>query len=163
LNLTIKNGARLAQKGEFTKRAFLSGKLDISQAEAVLDLIPFKNGYLSDLSANNLSGRLSGYLSTIKKEIFDLYSKIIAAVDFPEDVAEPHYEDIEENLISIISKLDSAIKTFSGSNLMRQGIKAAIAGKPNAGKSSLFNALLDMERAIVTNIPGTTRTFCRKQ
>lgn len=157
LNLTISKGARLAERGEFTKRAFLNQKLDLSQAEAVLDLIHAKTDIFSGLSANNLSGRLSEYISEIKHETFELLSKITAAIDFPEDVAEPPYEFVETELESIISKLNRAIATFSNSNLMRQGIKVTIAGKPNAGKSSLFNSLLDINRAIVTNIAGTTR------
>ena len=157
LNITISKGARLAERGEFTKRAFLNQKLDLSQAEAVLDLIHAKTDIFSGLSANNLSGRLSEYISEIKHETFELLSKITAAIDFPEDVAEPPYEFVETELESIISKLNRAIATFSNSNLMRQGIKVTIAGKPNAGKSSLFNSLLDINRAIVTNIAGTTR------
>ena len=157
LNLTISKGARLAERGEFTKRAFLNQKLDLSQAEAILDLIHAKTDIFSGLSANNLSGRLSEYISEIKHETFELLSKITAAIDFPEDVAEPPYEFVETELESIISKLNRAIATFSNSNLMRQGIKVTIAGKPNAGKSSLFNSLLDINRAIVTNIAGTTR------
>lgn len=157
LNLTISHGARLAEKGEFTKRAFLNQKLDLSQAEAVLDLIHSKTDIFSGLSANNLSGRLSQYISEIKKQTFDLLSRINAAIDFPEDVAEPSYEFIEEELSLLVTKLDKAISTFSNSNMMRQGIKVAIAGKPNAGKSSLFNSLLDINRAIVTDIAGTTR------
>ena len=157
LNITISKGARHAERGEFTKRAFLNQKLDLSQAEAVLDLIHAKTDIFSGLSANNLSGRLSEYISEIKHETFELLSKITAAIDFPEDVAEPPYEFVETELESIISKLNRAIATFSNSNLMRQGIKVTIAGKPNAGKSSLFNSLLDINRAIVTNIAGTTR------
>ena len=157
LNLTIAKGARLAERGEFTKRAFLNQKLDLSQAEAVLDLIHSKTDIFSGLSANNLSGRLSQYIAEIKQETFDLLSKITAAIDFPEDVTEPPYEFIETELEKIIAKLNRAIATFSNSNMMRQGIKVTIAGKPNAGKSSLFNSLLDIKRAIVTNIAGTTR------
>ena len=157
LNLTIAKGARLAERGEFTKRAFLNQKLDLSQAEAVLDLIHSKTDIFSGLSANNLSGRLSQYIAEIKQETFDLLSKITAAIDFPEDVTEPPYEFVETELEKIIAKLNRAIATFSNSNMMRQGIKVTIAGKPNAGKSSLFNSLLDINRAIVTNIAGTTR------
>ena len=157
LNLTIAKGARLAERGEGTKRAFLNQQLDLSQAEAVLDLIHSKTDIFSGLSANNLSGRLSQYIAEIKQETFDLLSKITAAIDFPEDVTEPPYEFIETELEKIIAKLNRAIATFSNSNMMRQGIKVTIAGKPNAGKSSLFNSLLDINRAIVTNIAGTTR------
>ena len=157
LDLTIKNGARLAQRGEFTKRAFLNKKLDLSQAEAVLDIIHAKTTDFAQKSANNLSGALTKEISTIKSSIFTLYSRIIAAVDFPEDVVEPEYSYLKEEIEKNLSAIDKILKTANASNIMRQGIKIAIAGCPNAGKSSLFNALLNLERAIVTDIPGTTR------
>lgn len=157
LNLTISKGARPAEKGEFTKRAFLNQKLDLSQAEAVLDLIHSKTDSFSALSACNLAGRLGEYISEIKNQTFELLSRINAAIDFPEDVLEPEYDWLQGQINELIQKIERAISTFSSSNMMRQGIKVAIVGKPNAGKSSLFNAMLDMQRAIVTNIAGTTR------
>lgn len=157
LELTIKNGARLAEKGEFTKRAFLNKKLDLSQAEAVLDLIHSKTTEFAVKSAGNLSGKLSSEVKRIKDELFQLYSKIIAAVDFPEDVQEPEYDFIVSEIQKIITSIDKILAFSKNSNIMRQGIKIAIVGRPNVGKSSLFNTLLNLERAIVTDIAGTTR------
>lgn len=162
LNLTVENGARLAQKGEFTKRAFLNKKLDLSQAEAVLDIIHARTSDFVQKSANNLSGALAKEISAIKSSLFKLYSRIIAAVDFPEDVKEPDYSYLEEEIISANKKIGEILKSADASNIMRQGIKIAIAGCPNAGKSSLFNALLNLERAIVTDIPGTTRDIIQE-
>ncbi len=157
LELTIQNGARLAQRGEFTKRAFLNKKLDLSQAEAVLDIIHAKTDNFAQKSANNLSGALADAIKEIKSSLFTLYSRIIAAVDFPEDVHEPEYSYLESEINSAINSIEKILKNANASNIMRQGIKIAIAGCPNAGKSSLFNALLNLNRAIVTEIPGTTR------
>lgn len=162
LDLTIKNGARLAQKGEFTKRAFLNKKLDLSQAEAVLDLIHAKTTNFAQKSANNLSGSLAREIKDIKSSLFELYSRIIAAVDFPEDVKEPEYDYLEDKIQQSIDAIKKILKNADASNIMRQGIKIAIAGCPNAGKSSLFNALLKLERAIVTDIPGTTRDIIQE-
>lgn len=157
LELTIQNGARIAQKGEFTKRAFLNKKLDLSQAEAVLDIIHAKTTNFAQKSANNLSGALTKEIASIKKGLFNLYSRMIAAIDFPEDVTEPEYSFVENEIKNCIENINKILKNANASNIMRQGIKIAIAGCPNAGKSSLFNALLNLERAIVTDIPGTTR------
>lgn len=162
LDLTIKNGARLAQRGEFTKRAFLNKKMDLSQAEAVLDLIHAKTSNFAQKSANNLSGALAKEIKNIKSALFTLYSRIIAAVDFPEDVAEPEYSYLKSEIEKNILQIGKILKNANASNIMRQGIKIAIAGCPNAGKSSLFNALLNLERAIVTEIPGTTRDIIQE-
>lgn len=162
LELTLKNGARLAQRGEFTKRAFLNKKLDLSQAEAVLDIIHAKTENFAQKSANNLSGALAKAIKEIKSSLFTLYSRIIAAVDFPEDVREPEYSYLEEEIKKNLERIEQILKNANASNIMRQGIKIAIAGCPNAGKSSLFNALLNLNRAIVTEIPGTTRDIIQE-
>ena len=157
LDLTIKHGARHAEKGEFTKRAFLNGKMDLSQAEAVLDLIHAQTEKFAVTSAKNLFGKLSIEVGKIRQEIIDLLSRIIAAVDFPEDVSEPEYTFIEETIENILAKINHILSFSQSSNVFRQGIKIVLAGRPNVGKSSLFNALLNLERAIVTDIAGTTR------
>lgn len=157
LNLIIKNGARIAKKGEFTKRAFLNKKMDLSQAEAVLDIIHSKTSIFAMKNADNLSGALSKHIRSMKETLLNLMSRIIAGIDFPEDVEEPSYSELEFVVRDIISKIDIVLKSANSSNLMRQGIKIAIVGKPNVGKSSLFNSLLSQNRAIVTDIAGTTR------
>lgn len=157
LDLVLKNGARLAERGEFTKRAFLNHKLDLSQAEAVCDLIHAKTQNFAIHSAKNLSGVLSENINEIKKDIFEVLSRIIAGIDFPDDVKEPEYDYLQSEFKNAIFKIDSILECAKSSNILRQGIKIAILGKPNVGKSSLFNALLSMNRAIVTEIAGTTR------
>lgn len=157
LNLILKNGAELAQRGEFTKRAFLNQKLDMGQAEAVLDLIHAKTDKFSKTASQNLSGRLSCYIKELKKDLIEILAKINASLDFPEDVAEPEYNLILEIIENALLKIEKALKGADSSNLMRQGLKIAIIGQTNVGKSSLFNTLLDNERAIVTDIAGTTR------
>ena len=157
LNIVLENGARLAQRGEFTKRAFLNHKIDLSQAEAVLDLINAKTQKSAQGAANNLSGALKVKIEKIKDEISSILGKIIASLDFPEDVAEVEYEEIIEKTQSAIDEINDILKNARMHNILRQGIKIAIAGRPNAGKSSLFNKLLNIDRAIVTEIEGTTR------
>ena len=157
LELVVNNGARMAEKGEFTKRAFLNKKLDLSQAEAVADLIHSKTQNFAKQSAKNLSGVLSKKISEIRQDIFETLSKIIAGIDFPEDVKEPEYGDLIKDFENQINKIDTILANAKSSNIMRQGIKIAIVGKPNVGKSSLFNTLLNLDRAIVTDIAGTTR------
>lgn len=157
LDLVLKNGARMAERGEFTKRAFMNKKLDLSQAEAVCDLIHAKTQNFAVQSAKNLSGVLSEKVKEIKKDIFEVLSRIIAGIDFPDDVKEPEYQYLEDEFQKAIEKIEGILACAKSSNVLRQGIKIAIVGKPNVGKSSLFNALLSLNRAIVTDIAGTTR------
>ncbi len=157
LELVLNCGARLAQRGEFTKRAFLNHEIDLSQAEAVLDLINAKTSKSAQGAANNLSGALKTKIDEIKTKISELLGKIIASLDFPEDVAEVEYSEIKEKTLNAIDEIQEILKNARAHNILRQGIKIAIVGRPNAGKSSLFNALLNLKRAIVTEIEGTTR------
>lgn len=157
LDLVFECGARPAERGEFTKRAFLNHKLDLSQAEAVCDLIHAKTQNFAIQSAKNLSGVLAEKIQEIKKDIFEVLSKIIAGIDFPEDVKEPEYGYLQIEFEKAIKKIEEILSFAKSSNIQRQGIKIAIVGKPNVGKSSLFNALLSLNRAIVTDIAGTTR------
>ena len=162
LDLTIKNGARMAERGEFTKRAFLNKKLDLSQAEAVADLIHAKTRSFAIQSAKNLSGVLRDKVCEIKGQIFETLSRIVAGIDFPEDVAEPEYSYLVECFEKSLSEIDRILASARSSNIMRQGIKVAIVGRPNVGKSSLFNSLLNANRAIVTDIAGTTRDVIKE-
>lgn len=162
LDIVLKNGARMAERGEFTKRAFLNKKMDLSQAEAVADLIHAKTKDFAKQSAKNLSGVLAEKIKEIREDIFNVLSKIIAGIDFPEDVSEPEYSYLISEFEKAIAKIDKILACADSSNIMRQGIKIAIVGKPNVGKSSLFNTLLNVERAIVTDIAGTTRDVLKE-
>jgi tRNA modification GTPase len=162
LDVVLKNGARMAERGEFTKRAFLNKKMDLSQAEAVADLIHAKTKDFAKQSAKNLSGVLGQKIKEIREDIFNVLSKIIAGIDFPEDVKEPEYDYLITEFEKAIGKIDNVLAGANSSNIMRQGIKIAIVGKPNVGKSSLFNTLLNVERAIVTDIAGTTRDVLKE-
>ena len=162
LNIVLSNGARMAERGEFTKRAFLNKRMDLSQAEAVADLIHSKTRDFAKVSVKNLSGVLKEKINNIRNDIFEVLSKITAGIDFPEDVKEPEYTYLIEQFDRIIAEIDSVLSNADTSNIMRQGISVTIAGKPNVGKSSLFNALLSLDRAIVTDIAGTTRDVLRE-
>lgn len=162
LEVVLKNGARIAERGEYTKRAFLNKKLDLSQAEAVADLIHAKTKDFAKQSARNLSGVLSSKVKEIRADIFRVLSNIVAGIDFPDEVQEPDYSYLIDEFEKAIEKIDSILKCAQTSNIMRQGIKIAIAGKPNVGKSSLFNKLLNVERAIVTDVAGTTRDVLKE-
>ena len=162
LSLVLKNGARIAERGEFTKRAFLNKKMDLSQAEAVADLIHAKTRNFAMQSAKNLSGILRDKILEIKGGIFETLSRIVAGIDFPEDVAEPEYSYLIESFEKSLAEIDKILSCARSSNIMRQGIKVAIVGRPNVGKSSLFNSLLNANRAIVTDIAGTTRDVIKE-
>lgn len=162
LDLVLKNGARMAERGEFTKRAFLNKKMDLSQAEAVADLIHAKTQNFAIQSAKNLSGVLYRKVNEIRSKIFNSLSLIIAAIDFPEDVNEPSYDLLISQFEETVKEVDSVLACAKSSDILRQGIKVAIVGKPNVGKSSLFNKLLNAKRAIVTDIAGTTRDVLKE-
>ena len=158
LDLCLKNGARLAEPGEFTKRAFLNGRIDLTQAESVIDLINAKSEREAKSGIKQLEGFLSEEIGKIKQEIMDVMIKIEVTIDYPEyDVEDATNAEIDTMLYSVKSKLEKLERSFDNGKLIKEGIKTAIIGKPNAGKSSLLNAILKEDRAIVTNIEGTTR------
>ena len=161
LDIVLKNGARMAQRGEFTKRAFLNKKLDLSQAEAVDDLIHSKTSEFAVQSAKNLSGVLAQKIKEIRTKVFEIASRIVAGIDFPEDVAEPEYSYLIEHFEKSLKEIDEILKSAKSSDILRQGIKIAIAGRPNVGKSSLFNSLGKKQQAIVSSRQGTTRDVNR--
>ena len=162
LDLVLKNGARMAERGEYTKRAFLNKKLDLSQAEAVADLIHAGTRNFAIQSAKNLSGVLAEKINEIKKEIFEVLSRIVAGIDFPDEVAEPEYDYLIKSFEHSLSEIDRILACAKSSDILRQGVKVAIVGRPNVGKSSLFNRLLNIDRAIVTDIAGTTRDVIKE-
>lgn len=158
LALVLRKGARLAEPGEFTKRAFLNGRLDLSQAEAVIDIIKAKTDRSFDVAMSQLEGALSLRVTEIRQKLLDLLVDITVNIDYPdEDIEELTYDKIEENILLIGEIIEKLLSTADTGRMIREGIRVAIVGKPNVGKSSLMNSLLRETRAIVTEIPGTTR------
>ena len=154
----ILSRTRLAERGEFTKRAFLNGRLDLSQAQAVLDIIQSKTDAALRIAEGKLSGSLSNELKKLRQLILDADSHIEAVIDFPEDDLDSiEMDELKQLIDDVIDALDKMLATETSGRIMREGLRTAIIGKPNVGKSSLLNVLLRSERAIVTDIPGTTR------
>jgi tRNA modification GTPase len=157
LQQCLKHGARIARAGEFTQRAFLSGRLDLTQAEAVLDLIQAKTSRQSRIAVSTLSGHLGGRIRETRKNLIALLSSIVAGIDFPEEVGDAPVEEIRGVIAHSLARLEELNRTARSGRFLREGVRLAIVGRPNAGKSSLLNQLLKFDRAIVTEIPGTTR------
>ncbi len=159
LQLCLTKGARMAERGEFSKRAFLNGRIDLSQAEAITDLISAKNDYAASLALKGIQGNISHCIEDLREDLIQIITQIEVNIDYPE------YDDVEEltadSLLprsqSLLDKMNKIIESSKNVHLLKDGISTVIIGKPNVGKSSLLNALLDEEKAIVTDIAGTTR------
>lgn len=164
LELVIRKGARIADPGEFTKRAFLNGRIDLTQAEAVMDVIQAKNQYALQSSVSQLKGSLVSKIKKLREEILYEMAFIESALDDPEHYSLDGYAQIlREKLLHFIEKADRLLISSEEGKILREGIRTAIIGKPNAGKSSLMNALLGNQRAIVTEMAGTTRDILEEQ
>ena len=159
LNLCLRKGARMAEHGEFSKRAFLNGRIDLSQAEAISDLISAKNDYASSLALKGIQGHISHFIEDLREDLIQIITQIEVNIDYPE------YDDVEELTASSLlpksqglqEKMEHIINSSKNVHLLKDGISTVIIGKPNVGKSSLLNALLNEDKAIVTDIAGTTR------
>ena len=160
LGLTLARGARHAEPGEFTKRAFLNGRLDLAQAEAVLDLIQSRTDKAVGVALGQMEGGLSQEVQALREQLVDTLVQVEAAIDFPEEEIELlQREELARNVVGIVERISLLINSYEWGRLIREGVRVCIVGRPNVGKSSLMNALLGVDRAIVTATPGTTRDF----
>ena len=158
LSLALSFGARLAEPGEFTKRAFLNGRIDLAEAQGVMDVIAAKTEASLRLAAGHLSGRFSAHIRAMREKVLAIIAHLEVTIDFPEDdVDEVVAEDVRRDVTKILTAIEEMLSTESAGRILRDGLTTAIVGRPNVGKSSLLNALLREERAIVTDVPGTTR------
>ena len=158
LQVLLSLGVRLADPGEFTKRAFLNGRIDLTQAEAIIDIIEAKTEDSLSLAMNQLDGTVSGFVKDLREQLIAMIAHLEVTIDYPEeDIEEVSAQEVGQQLQPILLKMEELLATAHTGRLIRDGISAVIVGRPNAGKSSLMNALLRENRAIVTDIPGTTR------
>ena len=164
LGLAIKKGARLAQKGEFTKRAFLNGRLDLLQAEAVMDLVKSKTPLGRQWAVRQLEGYFSSAMQNLKREILDVLSHLEASIDFPDDFPDAQSsEALSRRLEACEESVSKILNTARSGALVKNGLRVAITGRPNVGKSSLLNRLARIDRVIVTPYPGTTRDVVEQE
>ena len=163
LELCLESGARLANQGEFTLRAFLNGRIDLTQAESIAEIVGAKSAYASQVALAGLQGKLAQPIKQIRHQLLDILAEVEARIDFEDDLPPLDEEKIKINLTNNLTQVEQILSTKDQGELLRNGLKVAIVGKPNVGKSSLLNAWSKSDRAIVTELPGTTRDVVESQ